>query len=187
MVPLSAHGLDPITYSISKDAWPWKDEREAVRRKFWKLMRRSLVIDTMNILILAPFYVYVKGILLPSRTMSFSVDSWPTYMKSFSDIIVSIVLHEFIFYWSHRLMHTYPVLYKHHKVHHEYKQNNILAAHHFNSIDYLFSVAGPVLTSVVVQPHGMTQIQIGLWILTANLDDHLGYAFPWSPVRWFPL
>jgi sterol desaturase/sphingolipid hydroxylase (fatty acid hydroxylase superfamily) len=175
-------------FRISKDVWPWKDERGAVRGEFWKLTRRSLVIDTMNMLIFAPIYVCLKGVLLPSRTMSFSVDDWPTYMESFSDIIISVVLHEFLFYWSHRLMHIYPVLYRHHKVHHEYKRNGIFAAQHFNPVDYLFSIAGPViLTSVVVRPHGMTQFQIGLWIITTNLDDHLGYAFPWSPVRWFPL
>ena len=88
----------------------------------------------------------------------------------------------------HRLMHTYPKLYKHHKVHHEYKQNSILSSQHFNPIDYLFSITGPaILTSALVRPHGITQLQIGLWLVTANLDDHLGYAFPWSPVRWFPL
>ena len=85
-------------------------------------------------------------------------------------------------------MHTYPKLYKHHKVHHEYKQNSILSSQHFNPIDYLFSIAGPaILTSALVRPHGITHLQIGLYIVTANLDDHLGYAFPWSPVRWFPL
>ena len=23
--------------------------------------------------------------------------------------------------------------------------------------------------------------------MVANVDDHCGYEFPWSPVRWFPL
>ncbi|KAL3827546.1 hypothetical protein ACHAXA_002043 [Cyclostephanos tholiformis] len=174
-------------FKISRDPWPWRDEREAVRWEFWKLTRRSLVIDTVNMLFFGPVCVYLKGALLPSRTLSFSMDDWPTYLESLSDIIISVNLHEFGFYWSHRLMHIYPMLYKHHKVHHEYKRNSILSAQHFNPVDYLFSIAGPVLlTSALVRPHGITQLQIGLWIFTANLDDHLGYAFPWSPVRWFP-
>ena len=164
------------------------DERESVRVEFWKLTRRSLLIDAMNMAICAPFYVYLRGMLLPNCTMSFDVDDWPTYATSFVDILSSVVLHEFLFYWSHRLMHAYPVLYRHHKVHHEYKRNTILSAQHFDPVDYIFSIAGPViLTSIVVRPHGITQFQIGLWIITTNLDDHLGYAFPWSPVRWFPL
>lgn len=174
-------------FKISKGPWPWKDKREDVRKEFWKLTRRSLPIDSVNMLVLVPIYVYVKNVLLPSRTSSFSVDDWPTYWESLSDIITSVVVHEFLFYWSHRLMHIYPMLYKHHKVHHEYKQNNILSAQHFNPIDHLFSIAGPtILTAAIVLPHSMTQFQIGLWICTANFDDHLGYAFPWSPVRWFP-
>ena len=97
------------------------------------------------------------------------------------------IIHEFLFYWSHRTMHAYPQLYKYHKIHHEYKQNNVLSAQHFHPIDFFFSIGGPAtLTTIIVKPHSFTQYHFGLWLLTANFDDHLGYAFPWTPIRWFP-
>ena len=94
------------------------------------------------------------------------------------------IFHELLFYTTHRMMHAHPILYKYHKVHHEYKQNTILAAQYFHIVDFVLTIAGPVvLTTILFRPHSFTQFQVGLWIFTANLDDHLGYAFPWSAVR----
>jgi ABC-type polysaccharide transport system permease subunit len=87
-------------FKISKDPWPWKDKREGVREEFWKLTRRSLLIDSVNLLVFVPFYVSVKVVLFPSRALSFSVDDWPTYWESFSVILTSVVVHEFGFYWT---------------------------------------------------------------------------------------
>ncbi len=37
----------------------------------------------------------------------------------------------------------------------------------------------------MVAPHSFTLFQWIAWIIVANIDDHVGYEFPWSPVRWF--
>jgi hypothetical protein len=87
-------------FKISKDPWPWKDKREGVREQFWKLTRRSLLIDSVNLLVFVPFFAYVKVILLPSRALSLSVDDWPSCFESFPVIITSVVVHEFGFYWT---------------------------------------------------------------------------------------
>ncbi|KAL7531558.1 hypothetical protein ACHAXR_004111, partial [Thalassiosira sp. AJA248-18] len=174
-------------FKISKDPWPWKDERDDIRKGFWKMMKKSLCIDAMNLLVGVPGVVYAKTVLFPARTLSFSIDDWPTLWQSSCDVLIMVVLHEFGFYWTHRLFHAYPALYKYHKVHHEYKQNNVLSAQHFHIVDFLGSIALPaILPTIIVCPHSFTQFQVGLWIFTANLDDHLGYAFPWTVVRWFP-
>ena len=86
-------------FKISKDPWPWKDKREGVREEFWKLTRRSLLIDSVNLLVFVPLYVSVKVVLFPYRALSFSVDDWPSYWESFSVILTSVVVHEFGFYW----------------------------------------------------------------------------------------
>eukprot|EP00584_Thalassiosira_punctigera_P011946 CAMPEP_0172552888 /NCGR_PEP_ID=MMETSP1067-20121228/47249_1 /TAXON_ID=265564 ORGANISM="Thalassiosira punctigera, Strain Tpunct2005C2" /NCGR_SAMPLE_ID=MMETSP1067 /ASSEMBLY_ACC=CAM_ASM_000444 /LENGTH=300 /DNA_ID=CAMNT_0013340961 /DNA_START=70 /DNA_END=969 /DNA_ORIENTATION=- len=174
-------------FKISKEPWPWKDERANVRREFWTLTYKSICIDSINILVLLPCCVYAKTIAFPRRAPSFSADDWPTHWESFSGVVASIVLHEFGFYWTHRIMHARPGLYRFHKVHHQYKQNDVLSAQHFHPVDFFFSIAAPaLLTAAVVRPHSFTQALAGLWIFHANMDDHLGYAFPWSPVRWFP-
>ena len=53
-------------FKISKDLWPWKDKQEGVQEEFWKLTRRLLLIDLVNLLVFVPFYVSVKIVLFPS-------------------------------------------------------------------------------------------------------------------------
>ena len=63
-----------------------------------------------------------------------------------------------------------------------------MAAQHEHPIDYVITIAAPALLAVaVVAPHSFTLFQWLGWLIMANIDDHVGYAFPWSPVRWFPL
>ena len=119
--------------------------------------------------------------------MSFQTSDWPSYSTLMRDNVAMSLIHEFAFYWAHRLSH-HPQLYRFHKVHHEYTQNTILAAQHEHPIDYVITIAAPALLAVaVVAPHSFTLFQWIGWLIMANIDDHVGYAFPWSPVRWFPL
>ena len=190
-------------YKLSKDPWPWQhksttssskqpiiddEQRQQREQQFLRRTVKSIKLDFFCLSIFLPTLIYIKPIILPSHVMSFSTDDFPMPSIQTAATLVSLgVIHEFGFYWTHRLMHTYPSLYKYHKVHHEYKQNNVLASQHFHPIDFLISIAIPVImTTVIVRPHAFTQFQFGFWVLTANFDEHLGYAFPWSAVRWFP-
>jgi len=175
-------------YKISKDPWPWLDYRESVRTKFWSLTYKTIAVDSCGLLIVFPIMLYAKARIIPHAGLSFSDDEWPSYTKTFSDLASLALLHEFAFYWTHRILHIFPRLYKFHKVHHEYKQNNCLSAQYFHPVDFIISIGGPaILVSAIVHPHSITQFQFGVWLLYTNFDDHLGYAFPWSPVRWFPM
>lgn len=170
-------------YKISTDPWPWNDKRASVRDGFWARTRKSLRIDATNLFVFLPACVYAKTVLFPDRAVSFAVDEWPTHYEAGVGVLQLVVLSDFGFYWTHRMMH-HPSLYRFHKVHHEYKQNNVLSAQHFHPVDFFVSIAMPVIvTTLVVRPHSFTQVLAGLWIFTANCDDHLGYAFPWSSVR----
>ena len=175
-------------YKIAKNAWPWLDDRPSIRDAFWQLTYKTIRLEMVLLLIMFPAMLYAKAFVMPRAAVSFSDDDWPDHTKSFADLVTLALVHEFFFYWTHRLMHMYPRLYKYHKVHHEYKQNDVLASQYFHPVDFVLSIGGPaIITTILVRPHSITQFQFGLWLLYANFDDHLGYAFPWSPVRWFPL
>jgi len=185
-------------FKIQQDhPWPWLDKREDVRQAFWKLSTRSLKLSLLNIYILLPlmtiskiwlFGMMTDGSLAESSSFHTDDESWPSVMKNCSDMILLAVLHEFGLYFTHRLMHTYPSLYKYHKVHHEHKHNTTLASQHNHPVDFILSIGGPLLLAVgLVNPHSSTLFQFLIWTVFANMDDHVGYSFPWSPVRWFPL
>jgi sterol desaturase/sphingolipid hydroxylase (fatty acid hydroxylase superfamily) len=159
-------------FKISDQPWAWRSPKEEVRRKFWELSRRSVRYFFINYGLLVPALTAGKYYLL-GDCMSFSTNDWPSYQTLFLHNMALTLVHEFAFYWSHRLAH-HPKLYKYHKVHHEYTQNTILASQHEHPIDYVVTIATPALVAVsVVNPHSVTLFQWIAWILIANLDDHV--------------
>ena len=182
-------------YKIQKDRpWPWLDEREKVRRAFWDLSARSIKITAINLGIILPVMSIAKAFLIDEmlgtvnpRAFDTSDEHWPSPAENARNILLMAVLHEFGFYVTHRMLHAYPALYRYHKVHHEYKMNTTLAAQHNHPVDHVLSIGGPALLAVsLVNPHSVSVFQWTIYTMMGNLDDHVGYAFPWSPVRWFP-
>lgn len=181
-------------FKINPDRpWPWLDEREDNRRAFWALTKRSVKITAVNLFILAPILslskIWLCEMISFNNPSSFKTDdeNWPSLVKNFRDVVLMSILHELGFYITHRLMHSYSWLYKYHKVHHEYKSNTTLASLHDHPVDFVLSLGVPGLLAIaLVGPHSCSTFQWLLWTMYTNLDDHLGYSFPWSPVRWFP-
>ena len=171
-------------YKISDKPWAWRSEKRQDRDQFWALAKKSLKLFFFNYCILVPILTAGKYFLF-NTPMSFSTDDWPSYAASARGNILLTLVHEFFFYVAHRISHL-PQFYKHHKVHHEWRQNMILASQHEHPIDYLITIATPALIAIIIcAPHSFTLFQWIVWVVIANVDDHLGYAFPWSPVRWF--
>jgi sterol desaturase/sphingolipid hydroxylase (fatty acid hydroxylase superfamily) len=171
-------------YKISDKPWAWRSEKQEVRDEFWKLSWRSVKLIAFNAGLLIPLMTSIKYFILGDN-MSFSTSDWPSYQTMFLQNVLLCLIHEFGFYWSHRIAH-YPSIYRFHKVHHEYKQNTVLASQHEHPVDYIVTIASPALLSIsIVQPHSIVLVQFLTWAVITNLDDHVGYEFPWSPVRWF--
>mmetsp|Transcript_9397 Transcript_9397/g.12327 ORF Transcript_9397/g.12327 Transcript_9397/m.12327 type:complete len:297 (-) Transcript_9397:213-1103(-) len=185
MIPIYAGNYQFFEqYKISDKPWAWRSEKKEVRDAFWALSRKSLKLIAFNAGILIPSLTAVKYFLL-GDVMSFSTSDWPSYQTMFYHNILLCLIHEFGFYWTHRIAH-FPSIYKYHKVHHEYKQNTVLASQHEHPIDYIVTIATPALLAIsIVQPHSIVLFQFLAWAVITNLDDHVGYEFPWSPVRWF--
>lgn len=178
---------------IKNKSWPWLDPKIQIRHEFWQRTRKSMKLASFNLIILVPCATILKTILMdqylnmPHLSYDNNDQLWPTIPRLIRDNLLLTLLHEFLFHTTHRIMHIYPALYKYHKVHHEYKQNVFYAAQHNHPIDYIISIATPVVLSLyIVNPkHSFTQFQWAIYVIYANLDDHVGYAFPFSPVRWF--
>lgn len=174
-------------YKLSDKPWAWRSAKQEERDAFWALSWRSIKLFSFNFGCLVPLLTTLKYFVLGDN-MSFAEADWPSYSVLLRDNLAMTLVHEFGFYWTHRLAHAHPRLYRFHKVHHEYKQNTILASQHEHPVDYVLTIATPALMAIsAVGPHSFTLFQWIAWLIMANIDDHVGYAFPWSPVRWFPL
>lgn len=108
-------------------------------------------------------------------------------------LIFFIFVEDFLFYWSHRALHTSFLYQRFHKQHHEFK---VLTGYCFASefTDPVESILGnvlPVLLGPLIckpSPHLYT---ICLWIIIRmfkTCDAHSGYKFIYSPfnIPFFP-
>jgi sterol desaturase/sphingolipid hydroxylase (fatty acid hydroxylase superfamily) len=174
-------------FKISDKPWPWSTgQPQHVRDAFRAQTFRSVYLFAFNFCFLLPALSVVKALVVPGM-VSFADADWPSYATMLNHNFMLTVIHELGFYLSHRAMHSTPGLYRWHKVHHEYHMNNVMAAQHNHPIDHILSIGGPALLALMlVRAHSFVNFQWTVYTVWANLDDHVGYSFPWSPVRWFP-
>jgi len=87
-------------------------------------------------------------------------------------------------YWSHRLSHRIPFLWRFHRVHHSSEQLDWLAAAHLHPIDTAFGVVLPVVPLVLL---GFSRATFGVsltFITLLAIVDHGNLRWNFGPLRW---
>jgi len=72
--------------------------------------------------------------ILPSFVGS-TLDSWPLWLK----VVLSLVIGDIGYYWSHRLAHEIPLLWRFHSIHHAPTELDWLVNTHGHPVDILFT------------------------------------------------
>jgi sterol desaturase/sphingolipid hydroxylase (fatty acid hydroxylase superfamily) len=92
---------------------------------------------------------------------------------------VALMLHDFYFYWMHRLIHI-DWIYPHvHKVHHLSTNPSPLAALSFHPLEALIEAAGVIVILTLVPLPLPSLIAFGFLAFAFNVLGHLGYeVFP---------
>ncbi|XP_063706618.1 fatty acid hydroxylase domain-containing protein 2-like [Culicoides brevitarsis] len=103
----------------------------------------------------------------------------PTFNKFCLDIIVSLILNDIFFYYSHRLFHHGWLYKKYHKEHHEWTTPIALAGIYCTPTEHIFcNIVSNTIGLVVMRSNLFTAC---LWLTHAmlrTLANHSGYKFP---------
>jgi sterol desaturase/sphingolipid hydroxylase (fatty acid hydroxylase superfamily) len=90
-------------------------------------------------------------------------------------IPIAILVHDFYFYWAHRLMHA-PAVYKRvHKVHHLSTNPSPLSAFAFHPYEAVLEALGFVLILALVPMHPLAFVIFSTFMIAFNVMGHLGY------------
>ena len=90
------------------------------------------------------------------------------------------------FYWFHRISHSFPTLYRFHKIHHEYTETFSLTTEAIHPIDYVFGNLIPSAVPFILlgsRVHCFMFFFWQVWKMYISTESHGGYEFPWSPTR----
>ncbi len=184
----AAHVPALEAYKINADVpWPWLSPSADTRDRFWALIPRSVVRVLLNNAMTVPALMTTFPLSSAIGAFDVSAAGFPDAWTLVWQLAVCTVVEDAMFYVSHRTLHRkdlYPYI---HKIHHEYNHPITLASEHAHPVEFFVGnllpvIAGPLLLRV----HMYTLYAWVLVRIAVSIDEHSGYAFPWSPVRLLP-
>lgn len=109
---------------------------------------------------------------------------WPTEWPLFAQIALGVVASEFALYWSHRLAHEWPVLWRFHAVHHSVTKLWFVNTGRFHFIDSLISVVlGIIPLAILGAPMEIIQWQAAITAFIGMLT-HCNVEMRFGPLSW---
>jgi sterol desaturase/sphingolipid hydroxylase (fatty acid hydroxylase superfamily) len=114
------------------------------------------------------------GAGLPRPPMPSTVGDW---VVAAALVPAMLLLHDFYFYWMHRLIHV-SWIYPHvHRVHHLSTNPSALSAFAFHPLEAVLEAAGVIAIVALVPAPVPTLIAFGLVAFALNVLGHVGYEF----------
>jgi sterol desaturase/sphingolipid hydroxylase (fatty acid hydroxylase superfamily) len=172
-------------YKTTPDPWPWKQNKE----KWNTQLKKAIKTVCFNSLILLPLFL-LPNIITDECPHRYDRESLPGLYEIISQIAICMIIEDFFFYLSHRLLHTDYFYSKIHKIHHEFKESVSISAIYAHPIEYIM---GNILPSSIAplllgnKMHMMTYLVYIVMVLHESHDGHSGYSFSWCPHRVIPM
>ena len=186
---LQAFLLDPLKTTLLAAAVFIPFERLAAERPGQRVLRRGWLTDAvtgaLNAAVL--FLVFVVAVSAVDRTAAFLMPGareWVTARPLFLQVIAAVVIGDLGVYLGHRVMHTVPVLWHCHAIHHSADEMDWLVASRFHAIDLLitrFATLAPLIALHV------SSSALGLTIAIFGWQSYLVHAnvrLSYGPLRW---
>ena len=163
--------------------WPWESNRAAFFSNLPNCIKRYLI----NQFVISSFILWCLKPIFPLNGDPNDLPSLPTV---FLQIFFSLICEDFLFYWSHRALHSQLLYSRIHKIHHEYPNVFYLSAVNAHWLEYILSNLAPLMLGPFVLGPKMHKVTFYTWTMfrvTESHEVHSGYSFPWSIFQWYPL
>jgi len=172
-------------YKTSPDAWPWETDPQK-----WKIqLKRTIKGLFINNCVILPFFLLIDSLSGESK-YRYDRESFPSILETGINICICMLIEDFVFYCSHRLMHSKYFYNKIHKIHHEYVEAVALCATYSHPIEFILGNLAPSAVSTAIMGsriHFVTYLTYLVMIMHETHDGHSGYSFSWSPHRLMPM
>lgn len=93
----------------------------------------------------------------------------PPWWVSAVQVIGASFVFDFMFYWGHRILHTFPRLYKYHKMHHEFKDTSVITSYYVHPVEILLTTIIPGATpAALFNMHYYTWM---MWLIPMTMSN----------------
>lgn len=170
-------------FAPSRRLQPQGFTREQVRREIFYSMATSAIFALVG---MGVFFAGKAGLTQVYRDVD--LYGWTWFWLS---IPVMLAIHDFYFYWMHRLIHHDALFDRVHRVHHLSTNPSPWAAFAFHPLESILEAFILVIIAVIMPVHVAALSLFALLSLIYNVYGHLGYevmprALAKSPVGvWF--
>ena len=161
----------------------WKIQADSAPSQ--RLIKEVVVQICVNHFFTSPLLAYF-GLWPLFQALGMSMHGpLPSALQLISQLVIFMVINDALFYWAHRLLHTFPWLYKKvHSQHHRFTTPISWAAEFAHPVEALLANTIPTLAGpFIMRAHLFT---IFVWMIVRmweTLDAHGGFDFPFSPWR----
>lgn len=141
----------------------------------FKQIKNELLYSTTTLLIYSTsVFLLIYWYQMGYTTIYSKIETYG-YAYFFCSILIMIVLHDAYFYWSHKLMHQLPILFRFHKIHHFSHNPNPWSAFSFHPIEAIISLGIIPIIIFTVPVHPYALFVFSTFMTLYNVYIHLGY------------
>ncbi|MBL4586739.1 MAG: sterol desaturase family protein [Flavobacteriales bacterium] len=167
-------------------AFPWRKNQSIIRKDFW--LDGAYMYFNFFLFQIGLFGVYAvfgqifnsMGITMTSIAL-FEQESLPGWLF----ILIFFVLNDFVQWFTHVMLHRFPILWRFHRVHHSVREMGFAAHLRYHWMENLFYK--PLKTLVVMVIVGAEPQQAFFIHFFAVLIGHLNHAnvrITWGPLKY---
>jgi sterol desaturase/sphingolipid hydroxylase (fatty acid hydroxylase superfamily) len=181
--------LDPLKTTLLAAAVFIPFERLAAERAGQRVLRTGWLTDAvtgvLNAVVL--FVVFLAAVAAVDRGAALAapgVRAWVATRSLVLQIIAGIVIGDLGVYLGHRLMHTVPVLWRCHAIHHSAEEMDWLVASRFHAIDLLVTRFASLAPLIALH---LSPAALGIAIAIFGWQAYLVHAnvrLSYGPLRW---
>ncbi|KNC46718.1 C-4 sterol methyl oxidase [Thecamonas trahens ATCC 50062] len=141
------------------------------------LLVGHLIVQPLQLFLLYPVFVALG--------MSADPADMPSAAVAIAQLLACFVINETGFYWSHRWLHSEWLFKTVHARHHKFGSTIGIAAEYAHPFEQLVSNGLPTIGGPLLLGTHMSITFLWLAIrIYLTVDNHCGFALPWSPAHW---
>ncbi|MEM6414521.1 MAG: sterol desaturase family protein [Pseudomonadota bacterium] len=145
------------------------------RRMRWATNLLLVVIDTIALRLALP--IVAMGMAVIAETRGWGLLNqivWPPWLE----MLIAIIVLDFLIYWQHVASHRIPVFWRIHKVHHADRDIDVTTGVRFHPVEIILSMTYKIISICLLGPTVVTVFIFEVMLNTCAMFNHANLRLP---------